>query len=116
MGDRARMSLPARTPAAGIASRSQAISATAIPPTSRSPDSQRSTHNRTPVITRHWVMPRTPAGWRPGRTRRRVHECAGARDGAADDQRVHLARALVGVDRLGVGDEASYVVVQQDSV
>ena len=39
-----------------------------------------------------------------------------AGDGAADDQGVDLAGAFVGVDGLGVGDEAADVVLQQDAV
>src|SRR3954470_23336418 len=35
---------------------------------------------------------------------------------APDDQRLDLARALVGVDRLGVGHEPADVVVQHDAV
>src|SRR6202165_957266 len=116
MDDRARMSWPARTPAPGIASRSRGISVAGMPPTSRSPDSQRFTHNRTPVTTRHCVMRWTTAGCRPRRTCRRLHKRAESCDGAADDQRVHLPRGFVGVDRLGVSDEASDVVLQQDSV
>src|SRR5476649_2224356 len=41
---------------------------------------------------------------------------AEAGDGLADDERVHLARALVGIQRLGVGDEAADMVFQQDAV
>src|ERR1700680_693496 len=39
-----------------------------------------------------------------------------SRDRLADDQRVHLPGALVGVDRLRVRHEAPDVVVQQDAV
>src|SRR3954471_16838061 len=35
---------------------------------------------------------------------------------ATDDQRLNLPRALVGVDRLGVRDEAADVVVEHDAV
>jgi hypothetical protein len=35
-----------------------------------------------------------------------LHEGAETGDGAPDDERVHLAGALVGVDGLGVGNEA----------
>ena len=45
-----------------------------------------------------------------------LHERTEPGDGASDDQGVHLARAFVGVDRFGVGDEASDVVLQQNSV
>src|SRR5688500_13132461 len=41
---------------------------------------------------------------------------AAAGDGPADDQGVHLTGALVGVDRLCVGDEAADVVLEQDAV
>jgi hypothetical protein len=34
----------------------------------------------------------------------------------ADDQRVHLTRACVGIDRLSVGDEAPNMVLEQDAV
>src|SRR5262245_16519945 len=48
--------------------------------------------------------------------RRRSDEGGQAGDGAADDQGVDLARALVGVDRLGVGDEPADLLLQQDAV
>jgi hypothetical protein len=35
-----------------------------------------------------------------------LHESAEAGDGAPDDERIHLAGALVGVDGLGVSNEA----------
>src|SRR4051794_15234269 len=54
-----------------------------------------------------------PAG-RP--SPRRSDDRAAAGDGSADDEAVHLAGALVGVDRLGVGDVAAHVVLQQDPV
>src|SRR5215218_2492970 len=41
---------------------------------------------------------------------------APTRDGPADDQRVHLSGALVGVDGLGVGDVPADVVLEQDAV
>src|SRR5271168_1432436 len=37
-------------------------------------------------------------------------------DRASDDHRVDLARALVGVQRFGIGDEAPDVVVEDDAV
>ena len=43
-------------------------------------------------------------------------ERAEAGDGAADDERVDLAGALVGVDRFRVGDEPADLVFQQDAV
>src|SRR4029077_8863825 len=43
-------------------------------------------------------------------------EAPQAGDGAAHDQRVDLAGAFVGVDRLGVGDEPAHVVLQQDAI
>ena len=46
----------------------------------------------------------------------RLYEGAEAGDGAADDQGVDFAGAFVGVDGLGVGDEAAHVVLQQDAV
>src|SRR6516165_11541399 len=50
------------------------------------------------------------------RDRRRSDEGGQAGDGAADDKRVDLAGALVGVDRLGVGDEPADLLLQQDAV
>src|SRR5271167_2139484 len=45
------------------------------------------------------------------------HEGAEATgDSASDHHRVDLSRALVGVQRLGVGDEAPDVVVEDDAV
>ena len=41
---------------------------------------------------------------------------AQAGDRAADDQRVHFAGALVGVNGLGIGHETAHVVLQQDAV
>src|SRR5882724_4407616 len=41
---------------------------------------------------------------------------AQSRNGLADDQRVHLSGALVGVDRFGVGHETPDVVLEQDAV
>jgi hypothetical protein len=38
------------------------------------------------------------------------------RNGLADDQRVHLPSALIGVDRFGIGHETSDVVLEQDAV
>src|ERR1700730_9985147 len=43
-------------------------------------------------------------------------EGADTGDGAADDERVDLPGALVGVDRLAVGDEPAHLVLQQDAV
>ena len=40
-------------------------------------------------------------------------EGAVAGDGAADDQGIHLPGALVGVDRLGVGDVPAGILFQQ---
>ena len=37
-------------------------------------------------------------------------------DGLADDQVLHLIRAFVGVERLGIGEEARDVVVGDDAV
>src|ERR1700719_4354853 len=37
-------------------------------------------------------------------------------NGLADDQRVHLSGALIGVDRFRIGHEASDVVFEQDAV
>src|SRR5262249_61457184 len=45
-----------------------------------------------------------------------LDEGAETRDRLADDQCIHLARSLVGIDRLRVRDEASHVLVQQDAV
>src|SRR5260370_26535940 len=45
-----------------------------------------------------------------------LDECSQARDRLADDQSVHLSSALVGIDRLGIGHEASDVVLEQDAV
>jgi hypothetical protein len=36
--------------------------------------------------------------------------------GAPDDESVHLAGSFIGVDGLGVGNEATDVVIQQDSI
>ena len=44
------------------------------------------------------------------------HEGADAGDGLADDQVLHLECAFVGVERLGVGEEARDVVVGDDAV
>src|SRR5260370_39652849 len=44
------------------------------------------------------------------------YEGTQSRNGLADDQRVHLPCALVGIDRFGVGHEASDVVFEQDAV
>src|SRR6478672_6045852 len=44
------------------------------------------------------------------------HECAQAGDGLRDDQRLHLAGALIGVEGLGVGDEAPDVVIEHNPV
>src|SRR6202034_171695 len=49
-------------------------------------------------------------------TPRGSDEGAETGDGAADDERVDLAGALVGVDRLRVGDEPADLVFQQDAV
>src|ERR1017187_1843663 len=46
----------------------------------------------------------------------RSDERADAGGGAADDEGVDLPGALVGVDRLGVGDEPAHLVLQQDAV
>jgi hypothetical protein len=46
----------------------------------------------------------------------RSDEGADAGDGAADDERVDLPGALVGVDRLSVGDEPAHLVLEQDAV
>src|SRR5436190_3951647 len=43
-------------------------------------------------------------------------ERAQAGNGAAHDQRVDLAGALVGVDRLGIGHEPAHVILQQDAI
>src|SRR2546430_3068853 len=43
-------------------------------------------------------------------------EGAQAGDGAAHDQRVNLAGALVGVDRLRIRHEPAHVVLQQDAI
>src|ERR1700743_2118273 len=45
-----------------------------------------------------------------------LNECAQASDGLADDQRLHLAGALIGVEGLGVGDKAADVVIQHNAV
>src|SRR5258708_4389496 len=44
------------------------------------------------------------------------HERAQAGDRLADDQRLHLAGALIGVESLGVGDKAADVVVENNAV
>ena len=44
------------------------------------------------------------------------HKGAEAGDGLADDQVLHLIRAFVGVERLGIGEEARDVVVGDDAV
>src|SRR5262245_52428626 len=43
-------------------------------------------------------------------------ECAESGDRFADDQGLHLVRALVGVDRLGIRKEARHVVVDKHAV
>src|SRR6201998_921099 len=45
-----------------------------------------------------------------------LHECTQAGDRLADDQRLHLAGALVGVEGLRVGDKAADVVIQHNAV
>ena len=40
----------------------------------------------------------------------RLDEGAEAGDGFADDQRIHLARAFIGIDSFGVGNEATNMV------
>jgi hypothetical protein len=45
-----------------------------------------------------------------------LHERAKPGDGATDNKRIDLARTLVGIDGLGVGDEAGDVMIQQDAV
>ena len=44
-----------------------------------------------------------------------LDEGAQAGDGFADDERVHLARSLVGVDGFGVGDKTADMVVEQNT-
>src|SRR6267378_1552451 len=44
------------------------------------------------------------------------YEGTQSRNGLADDQRVHLPCALIGVDCFGIGHEASDVVLEQDAV
>src|SRR5712671_1185356 len=44
------------------------------------------------------------------------HEGAEAGDGLADDQVLHLIRAFVGVERLGIVEEARDVVIGDDAV
>ena len=46
----------------------------------------------------------------------RLDECSESRDGAAHDERVHFAGALVAVERFGIGKEASHVVIEHNSV
>jgi hypothetical protein len=43
-------------------------------------------------------------------------EGAKPRDRLPDDQRVHLASALIGVDGLGVGDETANVIFEQNAI
>src|SRR5690349_14682224 len=45
-----------------------------------------------------------------------LNECAEAGDGLGDDQCLHLAGALIGVESLGVGDEPADVVVEHNAV
>jgi Resolvase, N terminal domain len=45
-----------------------------------------------------------------------LHERAKPGDGATANKRIDLARTLVGIDGLGVGDEAGDVMIQQDAV
>src|SRR6266404_2290881 len=45
-----------------------------------------------------------------------LDERAEAGDRFADDQRVHLARALIGVDRFGVCHIATDMVLKQDAI
>src|ERR1700722_20703628 len=45
-----------------------------------------------------------------------LNESAKASDGLAYDHRVHLARAFIRIDGLGVGDETADVVLKQDAV
>src|ERR1700674_1691516 len=44
------------------------------------------------------------------------YEGTQSRNGLADDQRVHLPCAFVGIDRFCIGHEASDVVLEQDAV
>ena len=55
-------------------------------------------------------------GGRTASARSVSHEGAEAGDGLADDQILHLIGAFVGVERLGVGEEARDVVVGDDAV
>src|SRR5262249_14648110 len=48
--------------------------------------------------------------------RRKLDEGAKTRNVLANDQRVHLARAFIGIDGLGIGDEAPNVVLEKDAV
>src|SRR5271166_7074650 len=45
-----------------------------------------------------------------------LNEGAQAGDRFADDQRLHFAGALIGVDALGVGDKTADVVVEHNAV
>src|SRR5229473_176423 len=52
----------------------------------------------------------------PPNISRRLHEGAEPSDGFADDQVLHLIRALVGIERFRIGEEARDVVVENDAV
>src|SRR5215471_8114158 len=57
-----------------------------------------------------------PAAWHTAPLGRRSDERTETGDGAADHERVDLARALVGIDRLGIGHEPADVVIEEDAV
>src|SRR5215471_18162493 len=46
----------------------------------------------------------------------KLDEGAKTRDVLANDQRVHLARAFIGIDSFSIGDEAPNVILEQDAV
>src|SRR5215471_8157844 len=48
--------------------------------------------------------------------RRPLNESAEPGDRLADDQLLHLIRAFVGIERLGIGEEARNAVVEEDAV
>src|ERR1700740_2869047 len=52
----------------------------------------------------------------PDRGQASLNESAEPCDRLADDERVHLARAFIGIDGFRVGDKATDVIFEQDAV
>src|SRR5580692_810427 len=48
--------------------------------------------------------------------RGRSYESAEARNGLPDNQRIHLARALVRIDRFGIRDKTPDLIIERDPI